>query len=74
MAWKCAFDYLNDDSIKEFTVAAFNPSGETVVMGNYDKFISYNYHARAEEWRQGERKIPNMYSVTALGWKWDVVV
>ena len=41
-------------------------------MGNYDKFISYNYHARAEEWRQGERKeIPNMYSITALGWKWD---
>ena len=50
------FDYSNDDSVKEFTVAAFNPSGETVVIGNYDKFISYNFHAcRRMERRKGRK-------------------
>jgi intraflagellar transport protein 172 len=66
------FDYSNDDSVKEFTVAAFNPSGETVTLGNFNKFFSYNFNARAEEWREGEKKdIPNMYSVTSLAWKND---
>lgn len=31
------FDYTNDDKIKEFTVAAFNPSGDTVVLGNFNR-------------------------------------
>ena len=66
------FNYSNDDSVKEFTVAAFNPSGETVTLGNFNKFFSFNYNSRSEEWKEGEKKeIPNMYSVTSLAWKMD---
>jgi len=31
------FDYTNDDKIREFTVAAFNPAGDTCVLGNFSR-------------------------------------
>lgn len=40
------FDYTNDEKVREFTLAAFNPSGETVVLGNFNRFYTYNYNAK----------------------------
>lgn len=31
------FDYTNDEKIREFTVAAFNPTGYTCVLGNFNR-------------------------------------
>ena len=31
------FDYSRDETEKEFTCAAFNPSGETVVVGSFNR-------------------------------------
>ena len=33
------FDYSRDDSEKEFTVAVANPSGQSIVVGSYDRLI-----------------------------------
>ncbi len=35
------FDYAEDGATKDFGVAAFNPTGEAVVVGNFDKFYVY---------------------------------
>ena len=59
-------------SVKEFTVARFNPSGESVVLGNYHSFYVYNYDHRTGGWEEaGIKRIENYYTVTALAWKQD---
>ncbi|CAM9155505.1 unnamed protein product, partial [Chrysoparadoxa australica] len=61
------FDFPN---AKEFTVASFNPTGDAVVVGNFNSF--YVFAARGDEWEEaGVKKVDNLYSVTALGWKTD---
>jgi intraflagellar transport protein 172 len=66
------FDYSNDPTCREFTTAVFNPTGEAVVVGNFDAFYIFNLNARTETWEDvGVKKVPNMYSVTSLAWKRD---
>mmetsp|Transcript_26671 Transcript_26671/g.67756 ORF Transcript_26671/g.67756 Transcript_26671/m.67756 type:complete len:1759 (-) Transcript_26671:158-5434(-) len=63
------FDYSSDARIKEFTVGAFNPSGESVVLGNFNRFMVFAKHG---EWKEVvQREVPNLYSVTALSWRAD---
>lgn len=58
--------------MKEFTVAAFNPAGDTVVIGNFNKFFVYGYNPKRPEWvEKMVKNIDNLYSVTALTWKPD---
>lgn len=66
------FDYSTDSKIKEFTCAAFNPSGESVVLGNYNRFLVFAWHPKRSEWAEVvQREVPNLYSVTALTWRAD---
>jgi len=66
------FDYDGDSRIKEFTVAAFNPSGESVVLGNFNLFLVYAWHPKNREWSEvAQREVPNLYTVTALSWRAD---
>ena len=37
--------------MKEFGCAAFNPSGESVVIGSCNYFFTYAYYPRTREWR-----------------------
>ena len=39
-------DYSKDDKVKEFTQAAFNPTGETAIVGNFNRFYVYNYNSK----------------------------
>lgn len=36
------FDYSRDRTEKEFTVAAASPSGQSVVLGSYDRSVRYS--------------------------------
>jgi len=66
------FDYTSDTKIKEFTVASFNPSGESVVLGNFNRFLVYAWHPKNREWTEVvQREVPNLYTVTALSWRAD---
>lgn len=66
------FDYTNDDNCRDFTSASVNPNGETVVIGNYNRFYMYNYDSRRDEWiENGVMKIKNYYNITAMCWKFD---
>ena len=46
------FDYSHEDKVKDFTVAAFNPSGETVVLGNFNRFYVYNLNGKRGQWEE----------------------
>ena len=40
------FDYSKDEKVKEFTCAAFNITGETAIVGNFNRFYVYNFNAK----------------------------
>ncbi|KAG5180215.1 hypothetical protein JKP88DRAFT_182394 [Tribonema minus] len=66
------FDYSNSPKCKEFSAAAFNPSGDAVVVGNFNSFYVYAHNHRAGLWEEvGIKEVENMYTVTSLGWKAD---
>ncbi|KAJ8275180.1 hypothetical protein COCON_G00098050 [Conger conger] len=66
------FDYSRDASEREFTVAATSPSGQSVVLGSYDRLRVFNWSPRRGLWDEAPPKeIPNLYTVTALAWKKD---
>ena len=66
------FEYGSDKKVKEFTAAHFNSNGDTVAVGNFNKFYVYNFNPRRGQWDEVCcKKIENYYSVTALSWKAD---
>ena len=66
------YDYAHDSKVKEFTVSAYSPTGESLAIGNFNKFFVYNYNAKRNQWDEVcVKNIPNLYSVTALTWKSD---
>ena len=66
------FDYTDNSECKEFTAAAANPTGDTVVMGNFNSLYIYTRNKDTMGWEEkGITKVENMYSVTALDWKSD---
>ena len=44
------FDYSHEDKVKDFTVAAFNPSGDTVSLGNFNRYYVYNFNTKRGQW------------------------
>jgi intraflagellar transport protein 172 len=65
-------DYSKDDDCRDFHGAAVNPNGETVVLGNYNRFYVFNLNSKRNEWEeQSIIKINNYYNVTAMCWKSD---
>ncbi|XP_073709088.1 intraflagellar transport protein 172 homolog [Garra rufa] len=66
------FDYSRDRSEKEFTAAASSPSGQSIVVGSYDRLRVFSWSPRKGTWDESSPKeIPNLYTVTALSWKKD---
>ncbi|XP_067274021.1 intraflagellar transport protein 172 homolog [Pseudorasbora parva] len=66
------FDYSRDHAEKEFTVAESSPSGQSIVVGSYDRLRVFNWSPRKGTWDEGSPKeIPNLYTITALSWKKD---
>ena len=46
------FSYNEDEKQKEFTCAAFNPSGESVVVGSFNRIHVFNYNATRNKWQE----------------------
>jgi len=66
-----AIDYTSR-SVKEFTCARFNPSGESCVLGNFNKFFVYAWNARNKEWLEVcEKEVQNMYTISSMCWRPD---
>ena len=66
------FDYASEQSLKEFTCACFNPSGESAVLASFNRLHVFNLNTRRNLWEEaGVKQIENMYSATAMSWKCD---
>jgi intraflagellar transport protein 172 len=66
------FDYRDDPKVKEFGAIEFAPSGQSCVLGNFNKFFVYGYNNRTSSWEESSVKnIENLFTVTAIGWKAD---
>eukprot|EP00854_Cymbomonas_tetramitiformis_P006568 gene6568-7868_t len=66
------FDYSGDEAVREFTCAEFNPSGETVVIGSFNRYYVFSYNLQRQLWEEsGVKIIDNLYTVTAFCWKPD---
>jgi len=66
------FDYSKDERVKEFTCASFNATGETAIVGNFNRFYVYNFNSKRPQWDEiCCKQIENYYSVTSVSWKSD---
>jgi intraflagellar transport protein 172 len=66
------FDHSDDPNCKEFTAAVTNPTGDAVVLGNFNSLYVYTRNKDTMGWEEkGITRVENMYSVTALDWKSD---
>ncbi|KAI8928779.1 hypothetical protein BC831DRAFT_447367 [Entophlyctis helioformis] len=66
------FDYSKNDEMNEFTVGELSPSGQSVVIGSFDRLNIFNYVSGRSHWDEAPTKlIDNFYTVTALAWKPD---
>lgn len=66
------FDYSETDGEREASVALCSPSGQSAVFGGYNRLRSYNFNMRSQSWEeQPLKEIENLYTVTAIGWKFD---
>lgn len=66
------FDMNDEKDVKEFTVSCSNPTGDAIVMGNFNAIHMFVRNKDSMAWEaRGLTRVDNMYSVTALDWKPD---
>jgi intraflagellar transport protein 172 len=66
------FDMSDNPECKEFTVARSNPTGDAVVLGNFNSIFVFTRNKDSMSWEdKGPTRVENMYSVTAMDWKPD---
>lgn len=66
------FDYSREEDEHEFTCAVSSPSGQSIVIGSFDKLRVLNWSPRRQMWDEPKLKeIPHLYTITALAWKKD---
>eukprot|EP01062_Namystynia_karyoxenos_P065890 TRINITY_DN59944_c0_g1_i1.p1 TRINITY_DN59944_c0_g1~~TRINITY_DN59944_c0_g1_i1.p1 ORF type:complete len:1796 (+),score=840.25 TRINITY_DN59944_c0_g1_i1:110-5389(+) len=63
------FDVEQD---KEFSCLQFNPSGQSLAVGAYNRFRVFNYSNEKRKWEEGNHKqFENLYAITCMAWKYD---
>lgn len=69
---KQLFDYSLESEDREFSCAAANPEGKSVVVGSYNKLFVYHYVPRRKEWQEGNAQdFDGLYVVSTIQWKRD---
>jgi intraflagellar transport protein 172 len=70
-----SFDMSDNSECREFTAASSNPTGDAVVLGNFNSLYIFTRNKDNMSWDYDEKKgvtrVENMYSVTAMDWKPD---
>lgn len=62
----------HNDVWQEYTCGEFSPSGQSVILGSFNRFRTFSYNTRRQVWEDsGVVDIQNMYTLTALSWKRD---
>eukprot|EP01038_Epipyxis_sp_PR26KG_P006699 gene6699-9188_t len=70
-----AFDMSDNPDCREFTSASSSPTGDAVVLGNFNSLFIFTRNKDTMTWEHDEKKgitrVENMYTVTAMDWKPD---
>lgn len=51
-----SFNYSGEDDVSDFSAAAFNPTGDCVVLGGFNKFYVYVLNVRRNVWELVRRQ------------------
>lgn len=46
------FDYSKDPSTKEFTCATVNPTGESILVGSFNRFYIFSFNLHRNMWEE----------------------
>jgi len=66
-----AFDFPAAED-RDMTVAAFNPSGQTLAVAAANKLRLFNHNLRSRKWEEGSVvPLPNALALSAMIWKSD---
>lgn len=66
------FDFSNDKTVREFTGAYFNPSGDSVVLTNFSSIFVFGLNTKRNTWeKKMHYKIDNYYIISSAAWKPD---
>lgn len=66
------FDHSVDASEKEFMCASCSSSGQTFVVGSFNRLRIFNWTPRREAWEESDPKeLQNLYTITSVSWKKD---
>lgn len=66
------FDYSKLPNQQDFTTMALSPSGQSVVVGSFNRFNVFNFNMNRNQWEEGElHNVPNLYSLSSMAWKPD---
>lgn len=66
------FDMSDNADCREFTTAVSNPTGDAVVLGNFNSMYIFTRNKDNMSWEEKNVcTVQNMYTVTAMGWKPD---
>eukprot|EP00055_Hartaetosiga_balthica_P012104 m.57788 g.57788 ORF g.57788 m.57788 type:complete len:1739 (-) comp7836_c0_seq1:151-5367(-) len=67
-----SIDYSNEDGDSEFTSCTVSPSGQSIVLGSFNRLRAFDYNSRRQKWDTSTPKdVENLYSVTSMAWKPD---
>jgi hypothetical protein len=47
-----SFDFNHDESVREFTACSFNPSGDAVAFGTFNRFYVFTLNLARNVWEQ----------------------
>ena len=66
------FDFSADKTVREFSGAYFNPSGDSVVLTNFSSFFVFSLNQKRNTWeKKMHMKIDNYYVISSAAWKPD---
>jgi intraflagellar transport protein 172 len=66
------FDMSDKPECREFTAATSNPTGDAVILGNFNSLYTFTKNKDTMSWEnKGITNVENMYSVTTMDWKPD---
>lgn len=66
------FNFAEESNNREFTACCLSPSGDTLILGSYDRLHILRHNAKSDAWELAHvKEIKNLYTVTAMVWSND---
>ena len=65
-------DFSNQNNLRSFTAASFDPSGSTAIVAAKNVLLTFNYSSRIQNWQQQAMlEFDGLYSISAVSWSPD---